>query len=61
MQPKIKPVVFDDPNEVMGKSNIIYYEDPEVARKTPTRSIALLVILQLNLMMEDQLYISKNA
>ena len=38
---KIKPVVFDDPNEVMGKSNIIYYEDPEVARKTPTRSIDL--------------------
>lgn len=25
----------------MGKSNIIYYEDPEVARKTPTRSIDL--------------------
>ena len=22
-KPKIKPVVFDDPNEVMGKSNII--------------------------------------
>lgn len=40
-RPKIKPVVFDDPNEVMGKSNIIYYEDPEVARKTPTRSIEL--------------------
>ena len=40
-KPKIKPVVFDDPNEVMGKSNIIYYEDPEVARKTPTRSIDL--------------------
>ena len=40
-KPKIKPVVFDDPNEVMGKSNIIYYEDPEVARKTPTRSIEL--------------------
>ena len=38
---KIKPVVFDDPNEVMGKSNIIYYEDPEVARKTPTRSMDL--------------------
>ena len=36
-KPKIKPMVFDDPNEVMGKSNIIYYEDPEVARKTPTR------------------------
>ena len=34
-------MVFDDPNEVMGKSNIIYYEDPEVARKTPTRSIDL--------------------
>ena len=34
-------MVFDDPNEVMGKSNIIYYEDPEVARKTPTRSIEL--------------------
>ena len=29
-KPKIKPVVFDDPNEVMG-----------VARKTPTRSIEL--------------------
>lgn len=40
-KPKIKPMVFDDPNEVMGKSNIIYYEDPEVARKTPTRSIEL--------------------
>ena len=40
-KPKIKPVVFDGPNEVMGKSNIIYYEDPEVARKTPTRSIEL--------------------
>ena len=40
-KPKIKPVVFDDPNEVMGKSNIIYYEDPEIARKTPTRSIEL--------------------
>jgi hypothetical protein len=41
LKPKIKPVVFDDLNEVMGKSNIIYYEDPEVARKTPTRSIEL--------------------
>ena len=40
-KPKIKPVVFDDPKEVMGKSNIVYYEDPEVARKTPTRSIPL--------------------
>ena len=40
-KPKIKSVVFDDPNEVMGKSNIVYYEDPEVARKTPTRSIPL--------------------
>lgn len=40
-EPKIKPVVFDDPNEVMGKSNIVYYEDPEIARKTPTRSIPL--------------------
>ena len=40
-KPKIKPVVFDDPNEVMGKSNIVYYEDPEVARKTLTRSIPL--------------------
>ncbi len=40
-KPKIKPVAFDDPNEVMGKSNIIYYEDQEVARKTPTRSIDL--------------------
>ncbi len=40
-KPKIKPVAFDDPNEVMGKSNIIYYEDPEVARKTPTRSLEL--------------------
>lgn len=38
---RIKPVVFDDSNEVMGKSNIIYYEDPEVARKTPTRSLEL--------------------
>ncbi len=40
-KPKIKPVAFDDPNEVMGKSNIIYYEDPEVARKTPIRSLEL--------------------
>lgn len=40
-KPKIKPVFFDDPNEVIGKSNIIYYEDLEVARKTPTRSIEL--------------------
>jgi len=40
-KPKIKPVVFDDPNEVMGKSNIIYYEGPEVVRKTPTRSLEL--------------------
>lgn len=40
-KPKIKPVVFDDPNEVMGKSKIVYYEDPEVSRKTPARSIEL--------------------
>ena len=31
----------DDSNEVMGKSNIIYYEDPEVARKTPAFSMEL--------------------
>lgn len=40
-KPKIKPVAFDDPNEVMGKSNIIYYEDLEVACKTPTSSLEL--------------------
>ena len=40
-KPKNKPVIFDDPNEVMGKSNIIYYDDPEVARKAPTRSLEL--------------------
>ena len=31
----------DDPNEVMGKSNIIYYEDINAARTIPTRSIPL--------------------
>lgn len=31
----------DDPNEVIGKSNIIYYSDIEADRKIPTRSIPL--------------------
>ena len=35
------PPVDDDPNEVMGKSNIIYYNDIETDRKIPTRSIPL--------------------
>lgn len=35
------PPVDDDPNEVMGKSNIIYYNDIEADRKIPTRSIPL--------------------
>lgn len=35
------PPVDDDPNEVMGKSNIIYYEDTNAARTTPTRSLEL--------------------
>ena len=35
------PPVDDDPNEVMGKSNIIYYRDIEDDRKIPTRSIPL--------------------
>ena len=33
------PPVDDDPNDVMGKSNIIYYEDIKAARTTPTRSL----------------------
>ena len=32
------PPVDDDPNEVMGKSNIIYYEDIKAARTTPTQT-----------------------
>ena len=35
------PPVDDDPNEVMGKSNIIYYNDIEADRKIPTRSLPL--------------------
>ena len=35
------PPVDDDPNEVMGKSNIIYYEDITAARTIPTRSLEL--------------------
>lgn len=31
----------DDPNEVMGKSNIIYYEDINAARTIPTQSLEL--------------------
>ncbi|MBR6774314.1 MAG: DUF4122 family protein, partial [Bacteroidales bacterium] len=31
----------DDPNEVMGKSNIIYYEDINAARTIPTHSLEL--------------------
>ena len=31
----------DDPNEVIGKSKIIYYLDSEAARKNPTRSLEL--------------------
>lgn len=28
----------DDDNEVIGKTNIVYLEDPEIACKIPTRS-----------------------
>ena len=35
------PPVDDDPNEVMGKSNIIYYEDTTAARTIPTHSLEL--------------------
>lgn len=35
------PVDDDDPNEVMGKSNLIYYEDIKAARTTPTHSLEL--------------------
>ena len=35
------PPVDDDPNEVMGKSKIIYYEDINAARTTPTHSLEL--------------------
>ena len=35
------PPVDDDPNEVMGKSNIIYYEDINAARTIPTHSLEL--------------------
>lgn len=35
------PPVDDDPNEVMGKSNIIYYEDINAARTIPTQSLEL--------------------
>lgn len=32
------PEPQDEDNEVIGKTKIVYLEDPEVARKTPTRS-----------------------
>ena len=35
------PPIDDDPNEVMGKSNIIYYEDVNAARTIPTHSLEL--------------------
>ena len=35
------PPVDDDPNEVMGKSNIIYYEDTTAARTISTHSLEL--------------------
>ena len=35
------PPVDDDPNEVMGKSKIIYYEDINAARTIPTHSLEL--------------------
>lgn len=35
------PPADDDPNEVMGKSNIIYYEDITAARTIPTHSLEL--------------------
>jgi hypothetical protein len=35
------PVDDDDPNEVMGKSNLIYYEDIKAARTAPTHSLEL--------------------
>lgn len=35
------PPVYDEPNEVMGKSNIIYYEDTTAARTIPTHSLEL--------------------
>ena len=35
------PPADDDPNEVMGKSNIIYYEDITAARTIPTHSLDL--------------------
>ncbi len=38
---KESPPIDNEPNEVMGKSNIIYYEDIEAARKTPTHSLEL--------------------
>ena len=33
-----QPNPMDEYNEVIGKTKIVYLEDPEVARKTPTRS-----------------------
>ena len=33
-----QPNPLDEYNEVIGKTKIVYLEDPEVARKTPTRS-----------------------
>lgn len=36
----VRPSPADD-NDVIGKTKIVYLEDPEVARKTPTRSESL--------------------
>ena len=33
-----QPNPLDEYNEVIGKTKIVYLEDPDVARKTPTRS-----------------------
>ena len=35
------PPVDDDPNDVMGKSNIICYEDIKATRTIPTHSLEL--------------------
>ena len=35
---EIQPNPLDEYNEVIGKTKIVYLEDPDVARKTPTRS-----------------------
>ena len=37
-KPKTQPNPLDEYNEVIGKTKIVYLEDPDVARKTPTRS-----------------------